>query len=115
MYRNLEAGSEAGENLRGIEDLGLRPEDVLHTLADYYDGCYSRIVSNGAGSYSFPLAVEGADLLEELYRAYRSDAYKQGYMERAMTDAGISSCEMSLETEELRENRYLIVHTVNAR
>lgn len=114
MYRNLEEESGAGDNLRGIEDLGLGAEDVFHTLTDYYNGCYSQIVSNGAGSYSFSLVVEGTDLLDELYRAYRSDAYKQGYMEKAMTDAGISSCEMSLSTEELRENRYLIVHTLRA-
>lgn len=114
MYRNLEAESGIEDNLRGIEDLGLSAEDVFHTLTDYYDGCYNRIVSNGAGSYSFSLVVEGADLLDELYRAYRSDSYKQGYMEEAMTVAGLSSCEMSLSTEELKGGRYLIVHTLRA-
>lgn len=115
MYRNLEKENGAEDNLRGIEELGFSEEDIYHTLADYYDGCYNQIVANGSGSYTFSFVIEGGGLLEELYRAYQGDAYKSGYMENAMEDAGISACEMGLSTEELKQDRYLITHSVSAR
>ncbi|MCM1136305.1 MAG: hypothetical protein NC400_12115 [Clostridium sp.] len=117
LYRNMEPEIEAeeGRNLRGIEDIGAAEADILRSLPDYYNDCYSQITAGGVGAYSFSAVIEGAELLEEVYRAYRSEAYKQGYMEEAMTSVGASSCQMDLETEELKGNRYLITHRVNMR
>ena len=53
--------------------------------------------------------------MQEIYQAYQSDDYKQGYMENAMTAIGASVCEMNLDVEELAGDRYLIVHKVNLR
>lgn len=114
-YRNLEPEKDPEENLRGIEDIGVGESDVLYSLPDYYSACHGQIVARGAGSYTFSAVIEGTELLEELYEAYRSEAYRQDYMEDAMTLVGATSCQMNLEAEQLKQDRYLITHTVTIR
>lgn len=111
QYRNLEQSPEAG--LKSLEELGLTEESVLHSIWDYYNDCYSQITSAGRGNYEFYNVIEGEALLEEWNRAYQREAYRQGYAQDAMTIVGASSCEMSLEIEELQGGRYLVTHKVN--
>ena len=53
-------------------------------------------------------------MLEEWRRDYQAERYRQAYMEKAMIDLEISSCEMELEIEELQEGKFLIAHKVSA-
>lgn len=125
-YRNLEQSEEPPlqtidhsneplEELRSLSDVGMSENDILYSLSDYYDNCYNQIAVLGRGSYEFSNVIQGEALLEEMQRAYQSDAYRTGYMERAMEDVSAFSCEMSLLMEELKEGRYLVTHTVNMR
>lgn len=112
MYRNLE---QDAESLRSLEDVGMSESDVVYSLSDYYINCGGQIAAAGNGAYEF-YAVAGSEaLMQEIYQAYQSDAYRQGYMENAMTATGASVCEMNLDVEELAGGRYMIVHKVNLR
>ena len=89
--------------------------DILYSLSDYYDNCYAQIATLGRGSYEFSNVIEGQVLAQELDTAYRTEDYRQGYMENAMEAVSASSCEMDIKIEELTGNRYLVTHTVRMR
>lgn len=112
QYRNLEQNEETADSLRSMEDVGMTEADILHSIPEYYENCYDQIVSKGQGSYEFYNVIEGEALLQELYSAYQTDDYRQGYMEQAMSDIGAFSCEMSLEIEELEQQRFLVIHKI---
>ena len=57
--------------------------------------------------------IEGENLLNEWYQNYQDEYYRQAFMEDAMIGIGASSCQMSLEMEELQGVRYLIIHEVS--
>lgn len=73
----------------------------------YYRDCYDQLLQNGRGSYTFYNVIEEEQLLEEWRRAYEEERYKKAYMENAMIQLGVSSCEMEIEIEELRAGKFL--------
>ena len=113
VYRNLEQNPE-DNSLRSIADFGMAEDQVLTDMDSYYRDCYDQILQNGRGSYTFYNVIENEQLLEEWHQAYEAERYKQAYMENAMIQLGISSCEMKMEIEELRDGKFLITHKVFA-
>ena len=112
-YRNLEQNPE-DSSLRSIADLGMAEDQILTDMDSYYWDCYDQILQNGKGSYTFYNVIGDEQLLEEWHQAYEAERYKQAYMENAMIQLGISSCEMEIEIEELRGGKFLIIHKVSA-
>ena len=100
--------------MRSIADFGMAEDQVLTDMDSYYRDCYDQILQNGKGSYTFYNVIENEQLLEEWHQAYEAERYKQAYMENAMIQLGISSCEMKMEIEELRDGKFLITHKVFA-
>ena len=120
VLENASADNPAANNfpedsLRGIEDVGVSEADILSSVSDYYDDCYEQVTANGLGSYTFSNVVDTKALAEELYQSYRQNTYRQGYMERAMAEVGALTCTMGLEFEPLKDDKYLVTHTVNLR
>lgn len=113
-YRNLEPNPEES-SMRSIADLGMTEDQVFTDMDSYYRDCYDQILQNGGGSYTFYNVIEGEQLLEQWQRDYQAERYKQAYMEDVMMYLGVSSCEMELEVEELRDGRFLISHRVRVR
>lgn len=111
-YRDLERESE-DEGLRSLVDVGLAEEQVIRDMQGYYGDCYTQILQNGMGSYTFYNVIEGEELLNEWYQSYQNEYYRQAYMENAITEMGASSCQMALETERLQGGRFLIIHEVS--
>ncbi len=112
---NSPAGSSSQEQLRSLADAGVEEADVLLSLSDYYDDCYEQVAAGGLNSFGFSNVVDGKALAEEIYSAYRQNAYRQGYMEGAMAQVGAVTCAMELEFEQLQGDRYLVTHTVKLR
>ena len=92
--------------------MGFSESQVLYDLPTYHDDCYTQVTTNGLGSYTFYSVIEGEELLEAWYADYRSENYRQEYMEEAMTLIDAASCEIRLSVEELQGGRYLITHEV---
>lgn len=111
-YRGLEPVSSG---LRSLEETGMAEDEVITDMPGYYADCYEQILQNGTGSYTFYNVIEGEELFREWYRDYRTENYRQAYMREAMAQIGASSCEMTLEAEELQGGRYLISHTISVR
>ena len=112
---NPVADNSLEDSLRGIEDVGTSQDDILSSVSDYYDDCYEQVAANGLGSYTFSNVVDTKALAEEIYQSYRQNTYRQGYMEKAMADVGALTCTMGLEFEPLKDDKYLVTHTVNLR
>lgn len=112
---NPAADNSLEDSLRGIEDVGISQDDILSSVSDYYDDCYEQVAANGLGSYTFSNVVDTKALAEEIYQSYRQNTYRQGYMEKAMADVGALTCTMGLEFEPLKDDKYLVTHTVNLR
>lgn len=112
-YRSLEQNPEES-SLRNIGDLGITEDQVLLDMDSYYRDCYEQILQNGRGTYIFYNVIGDEQLLKEWQRDYQAERYRQAYMEDAMIHAGISSCEMELEVEELQDGKFLISHKVSA-
>jgi len=113
VYRNLEQNPE-DSSLRSIADLVMAEDQILTNMDSYYRDCYDQILQNGKGNYTFYNVIENEQLLEEWYQDYEAERYKQAYMENAMIQLGVSSCEMEIEIEELREGKFLIIHKISA-
>lgn len=112
---NPVADNSLEDSLRGIEDVGISQADILSSVSDYYDDCYEQVAANGLGSYTFSNVVDKKALAEEIYQSYRQNTYRQGYMEKAMAEVGALTCTMGLEFEPLKDDKYLVTHTVNLR
>lgn len=107
MYRDLE------DDRRSLKELGMTEDQVLTDLESYHGDCYDQVIQGGIGSFTFYNVIEGEELLEAWRNDYKTDAYRQGYMDRAMRTLRGSSCEMELEIEELQDGKYLITHKVS--
>ena len=114
-FRNLEPEPSPEDIRRSLEEAGFTEEQVLSDLPSYHADCYNQIIANGSGTYTFYNVIEGEGLLEAWYEDYRSESYRQAYMEDAMDAIGTSSCEIRLSAEELKGGRYLIIHQVTVR
>lgn len=113
-YRNLEPDSlESG--LRTLAETGVGEERIFTGMQAYYDDCYSQIVQRGTGNYTFYNVLDGEEMLDEWYRDYQAEAYKQEYLENAMTALNASSCSMSLQAERLQDGKYLVGHEISIR
>ncbi len=106
-YRDLDS------DYKRLEEVGLDESRVFADMQSYYGDCYNQITGTGVGDYTFTNVLEGEALLDEWYQNYQAEAYKQAYMENAMTAVGATSCQISLEIEELHGKRFLVVHTVS--
>ena len=115
VYRNQEQTKAQDDGLRSLEDVGMTNEQVITDLQKYYEDCYNQIVQNGIGTFSFTNVIESEELFEQWRQNYQNDSYRQAYMESALVAIDASSCEMTLETEPLQGEKYLVTHTVTIR
>lgn len=119
-YSNLEASEQEApqspepqyaDDRRSLDEIGFSENDVLRSLQEYYDDCYNQLAAAG-GSLQFMNIVDSEDLWMECYRAYESDSYSSGYMDRVLEEMGAGGCEVDVEAESLRDGRVLLYHTI---
>lgn len=118
-YRNLEKSSDDDtegntntDGRRSLAQLGIAPETALWSLEEYYNNCYQNIVQNGKGQYSFWNVIEGDSVFLDVYGAYQTDDYRQGYMDSALTEIDGSFYYVTWMIEALQDGYYLITHDV---
>lgn len=112
MYRETGQSMEQENNLRSLADVGMTEEDVLHSFSEYYDDCYSQIVTAGRGTYKFYNVIEGEPLLLEVDAAYKTEGTMVECIENAVLAVDGSYYEVYYMAEELQQNRYLMMHKV---
>lgn len=95
-----------------IEELGIRPEEVLTSMEEYNRDCYDQIVTAGQGRYIFINVIEGEDLFWEWYDSYQSRDFEEAFMFDAMTAIGAKEYGIIYYAVALKDDRYMLVHTV---
>ena len=100
------------ERKRSIEELGIRPEEVLTSLNDYYRDCYDQITTAGRGKYIFTNVIEGEDLFWQWSDSYKSEEVLDAYLVDAVIDIGAEFYSLIYLAEELEDDRYLIIHVI---
>lgn len=124
-YRNLEKADgetdededdkdeeEEYDSRRSIADLGYSKENALTSLETYYNSCYSNLVSRGKGSYTFSTLLAGTSLYEDVYGAFQTNDYRQGYMDSVMSQLNGSIYRINWQIEALQDDYYLVTHEV---
>lgn len=110
VFRNLES-AENGD-LRSLADVGMTQDSALTSLESYYNVCYQELNTAGKGEYSFRTVLAGDALFDDVYAAYQTDDYKQGYINKAMTELGASEYRINWNIEMLADSYYLVTHDV---
>ncbi len=98
------------EPLKSLEDYGLSQEDVLNNIQEYYDDCYDQLSAAKGEDTSFYDVVRDSMLAQEVLRAYDTEAYRSGFMNRFMDDYHVDTCGWSMNQEELQGGYILISH-----
>ncbi|MCR4588752.1 MAG: hypothetical protein K5682_10125 [Lachnospiraceae bacterium] len=119
-YRNLEkdtttsASTVSGNTAtkHSLSDFGLTESAVLKSLDAYFADCYSKIVYLGKGNHTFSNVVDGS-IINSVKQAYSQETYQLGYMDNALSALGGGTCQMSIITEEMTDNLYLVTHVLS--
>lgn len=117
-YRNLEVSEDNEDDVpredarRSLEELGLSAENAMISLENYYNDCYQKMSKNGKGRYSFQNVITGKTLFDSVYNAYQNGGYRQGYMDKVMSELEASDFRLDWSIEELQNGYYLVTHEV---
>lgn len=111
-FRNLEPDADENGEKRSLADVGMTKENALTTLESYYNDCYQALYMGGKGEYDFQIALSGDALFNDVYEAYQTEDYRQGYMNKALTALGATEYRIDWSIEALQEDCYLVTHKV---
>ncbi|MDE5866990.1 MAG: hypothetical protein K2H31_10390 [Lachnospiraceae bacterium] len=111
-FRNLEPDADENGEKRSLADVGMTKENALTTLESYYNDCYQALYMGGKGEYDFQIALSGDALFNDVYEAYQTEDYRQGYMDKALTALGAVEYRIDWSIEALQEDCYLVTHKV---
>ncbi len=111
-FRNLEPNADENGERRSLADVGMTKESALSTLEAYYNDCYKALNMGGKGDYSFRNLLSGDALFNDVYEAYQTDDYKQGYINKALVELGATEYRIDWTIEALAEDYYLVTHKV---
>lgn len=98
-----------------LAEVGFTEEDVLHSMDDYYDDCYSQAVQADSSPVVFYNVITGMDMWKQLYSAYQGNGYQDGYVKQVLADTNASSCSVQVDGQELQGGYYLLKHTMTLR
>lgn len=102
------------EELKRLENLlkaGITEEEVLDTLAEYYDDCKAQMKQVGVGDKHFSNVVP-ASLWSGVESAYSSGAYRSGYVDDALRELKVDNFSIQLQVQNLGGGFYRIYHNV---
>lgn len=110
-YGNLEK-NPANTNLRSVEDTGIDENLIFEDIDSYYEYCYTEIVNQGKGKYTFSCIVVGEDLLQTIIDELQGNAFKKAYMKPALIELDARSGSVNINGEILQDDCYLLIHEV---
>lgn len=119
-----------GEKYRGlIQDEVQEPESTsmdtaqessenngerLTSMEDYYQDCYDQAMAATGTTISFSNVVEDRSLARQIYGAYQSGDYRDGFMLKMMEDKGFTQSSVDLSLQEQDDGSYVLTHTIKA-
>ena len=103
--------SGMSEEEKNLEEAGIKAEDVLKTLEDYYKDCLSQLKEEGPGSVRFSNVVPES-LWDTVENAYSVGDYKKGYLDEGIKAIGMDGAVIQLQVVKLGGGYYRIYHNI---
>lgn len=91
--------------LRELEELGLKEEDILDNLDEYYADCLAQMKKAGTGQQQFTNVIPKA-LWQSIERVYSDGSYEKGYVDSALKELKMENFAIQLQTERLSGGKY---------
>ena len=108
-----EGNLQMNPHLRTLADTGFGENDVFKDIWAYYDNCYWKVVEKGKGYFTFQSVIEGEALYDQWKYNNQNNLHWSNYLDSALKDLGATYAHITMEVEELQNNRYLITHAVS--
>lgn len=94
-----------------LKKAGIKEEDVLNNLKEYYEDCLKQLKAAGTGDKHFSNVVP-ASLWASIEYAYSHGDYKNGYMNEALKALGVEHAAIQLQVDDLSGGYYRIYHNL---
>lgn len=110
-----ESGEEMTEEERrhqeNLKKAGIREEDVLDTLAEYYSDCRTQMKKVGLGDKTFSNVIPES-LWSSVERAYSSGSYRGGYVDGVLKELKAENFSIQIQVQNLGGGYYRIYHNI---
>ncbi len=103
---------EEVEDEKPWEEIGLKEEDILDTLEEYYADCLKQMKKVGSGQKQFTNVIPKS-LWAAIERVYSDGSYEKGYVEAALKELGMENFAIQLQTERLSGTYYRLYHNIS--
>lgn len=100
------------EDEKPWEELGLKEEDILDTLDEYYADCLKQMTKVGAGQQQFTNIIPKS-LWQTIERVYSDGSYEAGYVNKALKKLNMENFAIQLQTERLSGTYYKLYHNIS--
>lgn len=94
------------------EEIGLKEEDIMDTLKEYYADCLKQMKKVGSGQQQFTNVIPKS-LWATIERVYSDGSYEKGYVEAALKELGMENFAIQLQTERLSGSYYRLYHNIS--
>lgn len=108
---------ESEEELRetqlqaNLNKAGIKEEDVLETMEEYYNDCESQLKAVGVGDTQFSNVIPSS-LYSAVERSYSSGSYWNGYVEDALRALKVENFSIQLQVRDLGGGYYRLYHNI---
>ncbi len=107
-------GSEVTEEDREKpwEEIGLKEEDILDNLEEYYADCLKQMKKAGSGYQQFTNVIPKS-MWQTIEQIYSDGSYEKGYVDAALKELKMENFAIQLQTERLNGNYYRLYHNIS--
>ncbi len=103
--------SEEEKRRENLEKAGIREEDVLDTLEEYYEDCEKQLKQAGTGDILFTNVIPES-LWPSVERAYSTGSHEKGYVEEALKELDVDHFVIQLQVQRLGGGYYNLFHSI---
>ncbi|MCD7836653.1 MAG: hypothetical protein LUG83_08410 [Lachnospiraceae bacterium] len=103
--------SEEDTASEALKRAGVEQSEVIDTLEDYYNDCYTQLVNLGSGDRQFINVVTEVEWIV-IEQEYSTGRYEDGYVKAALEELGMERFAIQIEAENLGDGYYRLYHNV---
>lgn len=101
----------AAEHQANLDKAGIREEDVLDNMTEYFEDCEAMLKLVGVGDGQFSNVIP-AGLWSAVERSYSSGTYWNGYVDHALEELNAENFSIQLQVQDLGGGYYRLYHNV---
>lgn len=107
-----EGNLQLNPHLRTLSDAGFNENDVFEDIWAYYDNCYWKVLENGKGYHTFRNVIGTDTVYSQWLYNNQNNLHWSNYLDSALKDLGATYAHITMDVEELQDDRYVITHTI---